>query len=211
MLAIDLLKGQGIPLKTRPAGASLTAIVIAVPVVAAIITLGNYVRGEVILRNQRRLLTTIQTEIFKLTDSVKFKQDAERQIEDMNACFVEVDEVILQENQWSPVLQVIAENMPSSLVLSSLNIKTELRNKDVPQRNDPSRRISVPLAKRILYISLYGKQTRGSDEAVLEFLSALNVSNIGSDRADKPRLVAQVTDEKNNIMNYVIECVFMPL
>ena len=87
----------------------------------------------------------------------------------------------------------------------------ELRNKDVPQRNDPSRRISVPLAKRILYISLYGKQTRGSDEAVLEFLSALNVSNIGSDRADKPRLVAQVTDEKNNIMNYVIECVFMPL
>ncbi len=211
MLAIDLLKGQGIPIKTRPAGASLTAIAIAVPVVVTIITLGNYVRGEVILRNQRSLIDTIQAEIFKLTDSVKFKQDTERQIEDMSACFVEVDEAILRQNQWSPVLQVIAENIPSSLVLSSLNIKSELRNKDVPRRNDPLKKISVPFAKRVLYISLYGKQTRGSDEAVLEFLSALNVSNVGSDKADRPRLVAQATDEKRNITNYVIECVFMPL
>ena len=211
MLAIDLLKGQGIPLKTRPAGASLTAIIIAVPMVATIITLGNYVRGEVILRNQKRLLTTIQTEIFKLTDSVKFKQDTERQIEDMNACFVEVDEAILRQIQWSPVLQVIAENMPSSLVLSSLNIKSELKSKDVPRRNDPLKKVSVPFPKRTLYISLYGKQIRGSDEAVLEFLSALNASNVGSDRADKPRLVAQATDEKKNVTNYVIEYVFMPL
>jgi hypothetical protein len=124
---------------------------------------------------------------------------------------VEVDEAILRQIQWSPVLQTIAENIPSSLVLSSLNIKSEPKNKDVPQRNNPSRTISVPFPKRTLYISLYGKQMRGSDEAVLEFLSILNASNVGSDRADKPRLVAQATDERKNVTNYVIECVFMPM
>ncbi len=211
MLAIDLLKGQGIPIKTRPAGASLMAIVIAVPVVATIITLVNYIRVEVILRNQRRLLTTIQTDIFKLTDSVKFKQDTELQIEDMNTCFVEVDDAILEQIQWSPILQVLAENMPASLVLSSLSIKSETESKEVPQRKNPLKRMSVPVSKRILYISLYGRRTRGSDEAVLKLLSTLNTSGVLRERADNIRLIAQATDERRNVMNYVIECVFKPL
>lgn len=211
MLTIDLLKGQGIPARTRPAGASLLAIVIAVPVVVTIVTLGNYVRGGVMLRNQRHLLITIQTDIFKLANSVKYKQDAERQIDDMNACFVEVDEAILQQIQWSPILQVLAENMPASLVLSSLSIKSEIESKEVSQRKDPSKRMSVPVSKRILYISLYGRRTRGSDEAVLKLLSTLNTSSVLRERADNIRLIAQATDRRRNVMNYVIECVFKPL
>ena len=211
MLTIDLLKGQGIPARTRPAGASLLAIVIAVPVVVTIVTLGNYVRGGVMLRNQKHLLTTIQADIFKLANSVKYKQDAERQIDDMNACFVEVDEAILQQIQWSPILQVLAENMPASLVLSSLSIKSEIESKEVPQRKNPSKRMSVPVPKRILYISLYGRRTRGSDEAVLKLLSTLNTSSALRERADNIRLIAQATDRRRNVMNYVIECVFKPL
>jgi hypothetical protein len=211
MLTIDLLKGQGIPVGTRPAGASFLAIVIAVPVVVAIVTLGNYGRGGVVLRNQRRLLTTLQADIFKLTDSVKFKQNTERQINDMNACFVEVDETILQQIQWSPILQVLAENMPTSLVLSSLNIKSEIKSKEVPQRKNPSKKMAVPVPRRILYISLYGRRTRGSDEAVLKLLSALNMSSALRERADNIRLIAQATDERKNVMNYVVECVFKPL
>lgn len=211
MLTIDLLKGQGIPVRTRPAGASLLAIVIAVPVVVTIVTLGNYVRGGIMLRNQKHLLTTIQADIFKLANSVRYKQDAERQIDDMNACFVEVDEVILQQIQWSPILQVLAENMPTSLVMSSLNVKSEIESKEVPQRKNPSKGMSVPVPKRILYISLYGKRTRGSDEAVLKLLSALNTSSFLGERADNIRLIAQATDRRRNVMNYVIECVFKPL
>ena len=211
MLTIDLLKGQGIPIRTRPTGASFLAIVIAVPVVVTIVTLGNYVRGGIMLRNQKHLLTTIQTDIFKLANSVKYKQDAEREIDDMNACFAEVDGAILQQIQWSPVLQVLAESMPTSLILSSLSVKSEIESKDVPQRKNPSKRIAVPVPKRILYISLYGRRARGSDDAVLKLLSTLNTSSVLRGRADNIRLIAQATDKRRNVMNYVIECVFKPL
>jgi len=211
MLTIDLLKGQGIPLKTRPAGASLLAIVIAVPVVVTIVALGNYVRGGIMLRNQKHLLNTIQADIFKLSNSVRYKEEAESQISAMKECFIELDDTILQQIQWSPILQVLAEKMPSSLVLSSLTIRSEIETKQVPHRKSPSKKIPVPVPKRVLYISLYGRQTRGSDEAVLEFLSILNTSSILRNRADNIRLVAQATDKRRNSVNYVIECVFKPL
>ncbi|HIJ70801.1 MAG TPA: hypothetical protein HPP87_05485 [Planctomycetes bacterium] len=211
MLTIDLLKGKGIPLKTRPAGASLLAIVIAVPVVVTIVALGNYVRGGIMLRNQKHLLNTIQADIFKLSNSVRYKEEAENQISAMKECFMELDDTILQQIQWSPILQVLAEKMPSSLVLSSLTIRSEIETKQVPHRKSPANKIPVPVPKRVLYISLYGRQTRGSDEAVLEFLSVLNTSSILRNRADNIRLVAQATDNRRNVMNYVIECVFKPL
>ena len=81
----------------------------------------------------------------------------------------------------------------------------------VPQRDDPLKKMSIPVAKKILYINLYGRLTSSSDEAVLEFLKALNSSSVLSKRADNIRLVAQATDERRNVMNYVIECVFEPL
>jgi hypothetical protein len=211
MLTIDLLKGQGIPIKTRPAGATLLAIVIAVPVITTIVMLGSYVQSSIVLKNQKRLLTGLQMDIFKLSDSVKLKEENERQIGNMNACFVEVNEAIVQQIQWSPVLQVLAENMPPRLILSGLSIKSEIESKAVPQRDDPLKKTSIPVAKRVLYVNLYGRLTSGSDEAVLEFLKALNSSSVLSERADNIRLVAQATDERRNIMNYVIECVFKPL
>ncbi len=211
MLTIDLLKGQGVPIKTRPAGATLLAIVIAVPVITTIVMLGSYVQGSIVLKNQKRLLTGLQMDIFKLVDSVKLKEESERQIGDMNACFVEVDEAIVQQIQWSPVLQVLAENMPPRLILSGLSIKSEFESKVVGQRDDPLKKITIPVPKRILYVNLYGRLTSGSDEAVLEFLKALNASSVLSERADNIRLVAQATDERRNVMNYVIECIFKPL
>jgi Tfp pilus assembly protein PilN len=210
MLTIDLLKGQGIPVRTRPAPAGLLAIVIAIPVVVTIVTLGNYVRGGIVLRNQKRLLTTIQADIFKLTNSVKFKQDTEQRIETIGKCFVELDDTLPQQIQWSPVLQALAENIPASLVLSSLDIKTEIVTRVVPQRKNPSRQIPVQAPKRMLYIGLYGRRNRGSDEAVLRLLSALNESSVLKDRADNIRLIAQATDKRKNVMNYVIECAFKP-
>jgi len=210
MLTIDLLKGQGIPVRTRPAEASLLAIIIAVPIVFTIVMFGNYVRGGVDLRNQKRLLTTIQADIFKLTNSVKFKQDTEQHIESIGKCFVELDDTLPQQIQWSPVLQALAENIPSSLVLSSLDIKTEIVTRVVPQREDPSTQIPIQAPKRILYIGLYGRRTRGSDEAVLSLLSVLNESSALKDRADNIRLIAQATDKRKNVMNYVIECIFEP-
>ena len=163
------------------------------------------------LRNQKHLLNTIQADIFKLSNSVRYKEEAENQISAMKECFMELDDTILQQIQWSPILQVLAEKMPSSLVLSSLTIRSEIETKQVPHRKSPANKIPVPVPKRVLYISLYGRQTRGSDEAVLEFLSVLNTSSILRNRADNIRLVAQATDNRRNVMNYVIECVFKPL
>jgi hypothetical protein len=210
MLTIDLLRGHGVPIKTRPAGATLLAIVIAVPVVTTIVMLGNYVQDSIVLRNQKQLLTSLQGDIFRLADSVKLKEGTERQIDNMNVCFVEIDESIMQQIQWSPVLQALAENMPRSLILSGLSIKTDLETREVPQRGNPLKKLLIPAKKRILHINLYGRLSISSDEAVLDFLKALNAWNVLTKKADNIRLVAQATEESKGVMHYVIECVFEP-
>ena len=45
MFTIDLLKGQGIPIKSRPTGIAISAAAVAVPVIIAIVMLGFYLRN----------------------------------------------------------------------------------------------------------------------------------------------------------------------
>lgn len=208
MLTIDLLRGQGIPIKSRPGGAALLAVTIAVPIVIAIIMGGNYVRSRIILSTQQQFLNKVDADISRLADSIKLEERIKRRINDINGCLAEVGDITHWHVQWSGILQALAENIPPCLVLAELSVKSGTVNKEVSSRNDPSKTINVSVPKRVLYISLYGKPEEGSDEAVLEFLRGLNASIALSDIVDTIRLLSQTSDVKKYVMHYMIECVF---
>lgn len=211
LLSIDLLKGQGIPIKSRPGGAALLAVTIAVPVIAAIIMVGNYIGDRIILMSQKRHLVKIEADISLLSSGVKFQEDVKKEISDLNTCLRETADLIKMQAQWSPILELIVQNIPENLVLSELSVRTESVQKEFPKTDDPSRSVTLSIPKRILMITLYGNMGHKSDEAALEFLRSLSASAALNSKIEDIRPIAQITDEENKKVRYSIECVFKVL
>jgi Tfp pilus assembly protein PilN len=211
LLSIDLLKGQGIPIKSRPGGAAILAITIAVPVIAAIIMVGDYASDRIILMNQKRNLAKIETEISQLSGGMEFQEAVKKEISNINACLKETADAMKLQIQWSPILELIVQNIPENLVLSELSVRTENVQREFPRRDDPSRNITLAIQRRILTITLYGNIGHQSDEAALEFLRSLSASTALNTKIEDIRPIAQITDEENKKVRYSIECVFKVL
>jgi hypothetical protein len=208
MFTIDLLKGQGIPIKSRPGGAAILAVTIAVPVIAIIIMLGNYGRSKVELSMQRRALSNTNERIADLVRSVQLQKETLQEIDSIKACFVEVTDVIQQQVQWSPVLEVIADNMPDTLIMENIVIRSNDIRVKVVDRNISDRTLDISVPQRILTMTLYGKLAADTDLAVQDFLTALRNSNALNKKTERIEPFSQYNDDIKNVTYYSIECVF---
>ena len=79
MFKIDLLKGQGLPLKSSPGGIAIIAITIAVPLYVVIITFGFYANDITRMSIQEQEIVRCQSEIDKLSDAVKLQETLEKE------------------------------------------------------------------------------------------------------------------------------------
>jgi len=208
MFIIDLLKGQGIPIKSRPGGAALLAVAIAVPIIVSMIMLGDYVSTRIILQREKQVLIKVEDYISNLSDGTKFQESAKLQIENMYACLAEAGDLLKQRVQWTPVLEVLAENIPNNLVLSRLRVVTENVREERPKRDDPSTIIMVSIPKKILSIVFFGKMGEKNNKAALEFLQRLNDSKVLEEKVEDIRFVSQTTGEDDETMYYELECIF---
>lgn len=208
MLTIDLLKGQGIPIKSRPGGAALLAFSIAVPVIVGIILLGDYVRGRIILKTERQYIIKLERKITQLSEGINFQEKIKREIEDARNCLVEVAETIQQQVQWSSILETLVTKMPDTLAMAELDVESTMIRERVPRRDDPSKFISIPVPKRTLHIGFYRKLTGGTDEPAMKYLQGLIVSPALSEETESIRFISQTTNVNDDTMHYMIECIF---
>ena len=208
MLNIDLLKGQGIPIKSRPGGAVLLAVTIAIPVVITLVILGDYIQSTIILSTQRQILKNTEAKIAALSDALETQEAFKKQLANIDSCLIEVGCILKQRTQWSPVLRVLAENIPQNLTLSELSARTMLVRESVQKRDAPEQTVVVNLPKRALKIILYGKKSDNSDKAVSVLLENLNSSPVLAPKVENIRLISQTTGKDKTIMHYAIECLF---
>ena len=208
MFSIDLLKGQGIPIKSRPGGTAIMTVSIIVPFIIAILMFGNYIRGRIILTTQKRLWTNVEERITSLSSRTTFQETTQSGTDSINESLVEISDIAEQYMQWSPFLQILAQNMPQSLVLEELDVDSRSMLKEVPYKNDPLKKINIFVPERILHIALCSRITDNSDKDVLDFLQQLRASTVLSGQIDNIRLVSHTIEEKKNLKHYTIECLF---
>lgn len=202
MFTIDLLKGKGIPLKSKPGGAVLMGLTFAVPIVITIVMLGSYLCGRIIVSMQRGVIVGYEAKISKLAEDLALHKEAERKVADLNACLREVAGAINDHTQWSGILQVLAENIPERLVLEKLNVKAESVSKWIPDKDNPGKSMTIYVPRWIMQISLYTELQTDSDEVVLQFQGNLRDSNMLSSRG-----VNISDDEKRGRRYYEIQCI----
>ena len=211
MFTIDLLKGQGIPRKSKPAGMAVAAITVAVPVIAAIATFTCYVRNATIISIKKQAIAGYEAKLKKLSDAVKVHKSLEQEKSLYVNCLSEVKSSIVNHTQWSDILTTVVEKLPNPVVLTKLEVTQQYAKRKVPKKDDPKKTIDVSVPIKTLKISVAANPGSNCEESVREFrncllnspalqqmFNSINVSQTSGTLGDR------------QVISYEIDCIFKP-
>jgi Tfp pilus assembly protein PilN len=208
MFTIDLLKGQAIPLKSKPGSLAIIALSVVTPIIIAVGLFSFYQHNKVVLSVKQQEIAKCQAEIDKLSDAVELKKALEKEKTVYSTCLSEVKSSLKRHTQWSPVLTTIMEDIPQSVVLNSLEVEHNSVKKKVPKEDNPQKMVEVDVLVRTLRLTVVGDNKSDSDEAVREFRDRLSSSkflgpkleNIGVSQKSETR-------DGREVVSYEISCV----
>ena len=211
MFTIDLLNGQGIPKRSRPAGMAVAAITIAVPAIAAIAMFTCYLHNATVMSIKKQAIAGYQAKLNKLSDAVKMYKSLEQEKSLYMSCLSEVKSSIVNHTQWSGILTTIVENLPDAVVLTKLEVTQQHAKRKVPKKDDPKKTIDVTVPIKTLKMNLAANPGSNCDEAVRDFrnrllnlpalqqmLKSINVSQTSGTLGDR------------QVICYEIDCIFNP-
>lgn len=211
MFTVDLLKGQGLPIKSRPVGIVISAIAIAVPIIIATAMLSVYLRDKIIISVQRQEIRRWETETGKYFELVKLQESFEKDKAVNSTCLAEVKSSIGRYSQWSQIIATVVENMPETVVLSELGARQRTIKKKVPRKDDPTKTTEVDVPARVLRVSVCAGSQSDGDEAVRGFQARLRTSLFLGPRLENIT-VSQESGKQDgqDIITYQIDCIFKP-
>ncbi len=158
MFEIDLLKGQGIPAKSRPENIAIAVVTIVVPVIVAAVMLGYGLHDKILMSINKQRIAHIENKIDGLSEAIKRQQTFASEKQDIDNRLSEVSDVLSGGRyiQWSPVLVTVVENMPDSVLLTKLAVKLSSVKRKVPSKDDPEKSVSVSVPVRTLQMNVTG-------------------------------------------------------
>jgi Tfp pilus assembly protein PilN len=211
MFTIDLLKGQAIPLKRKPGSLAVVAITVVIPVIAAMGIISFYRHNKIVVSMKQQEITKCQAEIDLLSDAVELHRQLEKKKIAYSSCLAEVKSSIKRHTQWSPVLTTLMENIPDSVVLTSLELEHNFVRTKVPKKDDPKKTEEIDVPVRTLRLSVDSGHQTSSDEAIRDFQNGLRNSAFLGPKLDNIRVSKKSeTLEGQNVVSYEMSCLFKP-
>ncbi|MBA7678459.1 hypothetical protein ES703_86735 [subsurface metagenome] len=211
MFTIDLLKGEGIPVKSGPGGITIAVVTLVVPIVIAIVMFGLYLSNIINISVQKQEIVRYEKQIDKLSDALEMQKSFEEKKTIYSNSLSEVSSSIGKHIQWSPILAVLQKSMPGSMVLTKLEVKQDFVRKKVPQKKDPKKMNVISIPVRTLRIGVCGSSQSSGDSAIRNFRYRLRSSTLLGPKL-KDIKVSQGFDtlEGQDVVSYEIDCVFKP-
>jgi hypothetical protein len=209
IFTIDLLKGDGIPFRSGPAGVVLAVITAAVPIVIGIIFGGLYLNNEVVMSLKAGEITALEKKVDGLSEVIERQRALEREKFHYNVCLSEVKSTIGKFDQWSPVLTTLVENMPRSVILTELEVEQNTVKKKVPNKEKPGKMKEVDASVTTMLVTVCDSSRTDSDQAVREFRDYLCSSSFLGPKLEKADVSKESgTLEGRDVVYYMINCVF---
>ncbi|MCJ7674331.1 MAG: hypothetical protein MUO33_04165 [Sedimentisphaerales bacterium] len=211
MFTIDLLKGQGVPRKSRPVGMVAAVVAVAVPVIAAAAVFSCYLRNAIAISIKKQAVAGYEAKIDKLSDAVKTHRSLESVKGGYTNCLSEVKSSLVNYTQWSDVLAAVVQNLPDAVVLTKLEVIQQHAKKKVPSKDDPKKTIDISVPVKTLKINVAGSPESNCDEAVREFRNRLLRSqSLQQSLAGINVSATSGTLWEQEVISYEIDCNFKP-
>jgi len=211
MFTIDLLKGQNLPVRTKPQGVAIFVSTFALPALVAMLMVGFYARNEVIISVQKQNISGYETQTQRLADALKLRGSFEKEKSSVNNCLAEVAGSINRHIQWSPILVTLVENLPESVVITNLEVKRQSIKQKVAATGD-SKKAETNVFVRTLKMRVSGEPTSYCDLEVKAFRDRLRTSNFLGPKLEDIVIASQGHDtlDGRDVVTYDIDFIFKP-
>ncbi len=212
MYTIDLLKGQNIPVRTKPQGVAIFVTTFAVPALAAILIIGFYISNKVIISVQKQNIAGFESKVQRLAEALKFRESYEKEKAAVNSCLVDVADSIHRHIQWTPVLVTLVENLPESVVLTNLEVKKQSVKRKVADKGGSNKKIDTYVTVMVLKMRVSGEPTYRCDIEVKAFRDRLRASAFLGPKLEDIVIASQGYDtlDGHDAITYNIDCIFKP-
>jgi Tfp pilus assembly protein PilN len=213
MFKIDLLKGQGVPVKSRPESIAITAVALVVPIIIAFVMLGYFFQNRIVISINKNRIAQYESKIENFADAVGLQQEFELEKKQIEEYLEEVGSSLSLglHKQWTPVLSTIVENIPDSVVLTELEVKRSSQKRKVPKKTDPEKTVSIDVPVRTLRMSVSGNAKSSCDQDIKEFREKLYASQTLGSMLDNIMVSRKMNVfENENEISFEIDCVFKP-
>jgi Tfp pilus assembly protein PilN len=214
MFTIDLLKGQGRPVRTKPQGVAIFVATFAIPAVVALVLAGYYTRTSVVISVQKQNINSLDLQIKRLSDAIKYKTGCEKEKASIANCITDVASSIQRHTQWSGTLMSLLENLPDSVIISSIEIQYTYTKKKAAagsaEKTDKKKDSSVIV--RVLKIKVSGNPSYNCDLEVRAFRDRLKASKELGPKLEDVIIASQGHEnyDGRDVVTYDIECIFKP-
>jgi len=219
MFTIDLLKGQGRPVRTRPKGIAIFVATFVVPILVAILMASYYYSNKVVISIHKQNISNFNAQIERLADALKIKESWQRDKINLNSCLSDVASSIKTHTQWSPILVSLVQNLPDSAVLNGLEVKqTSIIKKPtvsvsaIAGKDNKDKTADTSVTVRTLRMRLCGNPNSDFDREIKAFRDRLLASDSIGTKLEDVVIASQTNDtmDGRNIVSYDIDCIFKP-
>lgn len=208
MYTIDLLKGQNLPARKRPAVLIISGIAFCVPVIMAVILFMSYFRDKAALNHYRTQLESLDK---KIIDMQKPRLYAESIVDDnveIKRCLDDVNDALARYAQWSDMLVEIGRRMPRSLIVDGIDVTVRNKNKQVKSKVEKGKMINIRFPSRTMVISMFTYSPGRGDEDVRKLQKAIKSGNAFSRFIEDVIIAVREPDklEDKDIVRYEVNC-----
>ena len=209
---IDLLKGEGLPIRSRPGGIAFACLVVVLPLLTAFGAVSVYLDSDIVITIQKQQASRLATAIEALSSAVRKREALEGEKTEATRVLSDVKATLGGHSQWSPILASLVESLSDALLLTKLEARRDTVRIKVPAPDDPTRKVETSVPVRALKICVCGKDKESSAEAVRRVQE-----NLRSAPAIGPMLdtvtVSQdaATVDGQEAVLYELNCVFKPV
>ena len=115
MITIDLLQGQGVPIKSKPGEVALAAAPFLILAVLALVMVSGYFGNRVRLKLQQKALSNCELKIEEVSLARQFLSDVDAEHRSINDHLREISRAVVSHMQWSDILTAVTESLPESV------------------------------------------------------------------------------------------------
>ncbi len=218
MFTIDLLKGQGRPIRTRPKGIAIFVATFVVPMLVAILMASYYYNNKVVISINKQNIANYTTQIGRLADTLKLKESWDRDKANLSNCLSDVANSVKTHTQWSPILVSLVQNLPDSAILNSLEVrqtsikKAAAGGSAIAGKDNKDKTGDVSITVRTLKMRLCGNPNSDFDREIKVFRDRLLASNVIGTKLEDVVIASQTNGNMDgrDVVSYDIDCIFKP-
>ncbi len=212
MYTIDLLKGEGVPIRSRPGGIAFVCLLLVVPLLAGVTGMSIYLDNQVVIAIQSQQVSKLTQATDTLSAAVQKKQTLEEEKTQTVSTLSDVKAALAGHTPWSPVLACLTESLADTLVLTKLEARLNTVRQKVPAKDDPSTKVEVSLPVRELRICVCGRDPESSSEAVRKLQETLRSAAALGPRLDTITVSQNATTlDRQEAVQYELNCMFKPV